>query len=325
MASNSASSPAYLELFRSGELQRRATEALSRLTECRMCPRNCAVDRTRGEPGFCRTGRLAQVASWNLHFGEEAPLVGGSGSGTIFFAQCNLGCVFCQNWEISQPGQSLPEATPEQLARIMLDLQAQGAANINFVSPSHVAAQILEALPLAVEHGLTVPLVWNSGGYDALETLRLMDGVVDIYMPDAKFWDPDVAQRLCGAKDYPQRAREALAEMHRQVGDLRLDGVGLARRGLLVRHLVMPQGLAGTAQWMRFLAGLSKNTYVNVMEQYRPCGKACSMPGADGAVTAQECDQARHMALDAGLTCLDERCGNTAYRLMERLLRHQGE
>ncbi len=319
-----ASTPRYLSLFGGGELRGRAEEALSRLADCHMCPRECGVDRTRGELGFCRTGRLAQVAGWNPHFGEEEPLVGRGGSGTIFFGQCNLGCVFCQNWDISRPGETLPEASPEQLARIMLDLQAQGAVNINFVSPSHVVAQILEALPLAVEQGLAVPLVYNSGGYDKLDTLRLLDGVIDIYMPDTKFWDPEAAGKLCGARDYPERAREAVAEMHRQVGDLRLDGAGLAREGLLVRHLVMPEGLAGTADWMRYLAGLSKDTYVNVMEQYRPCGKACAMPGLDRAVTAQECREARRMALDAGLTRLDDRCGDAAYKLMERLLAHKG-
>lgn len=317
--------PRYLGLFGNGELKRRAEEAVARLSECRMCPRDCGVDRTSGELGYCRTGRLAQVASWNPHFGEEEPLVGRGGSGTIFLGQCNLGCVFCQNWDISHPDADLPEVSPEQLAQVMLQLQAEGAENINFVSPSHVAAQILEALPLAVERGLAVPLVYNSGGYDSLETLRLLDGVIDIYMPDAKFWDPDVAARLCGARDYPERARQAIAEMHRQVGDLRLDGRGLAREGLLVRHLVLPEGLAGTAEWMRFLAGLSKDTYVNVMEQYRPCGKACAMPGIDRAVTAQECREARQMALDAGLTRLDDRCGNAAYKLLERLMSPKAE
>lgn len=320
-----ASTPGYLSLFGSGELARRAEQAVARLSECRMCPRDCAVDRLRGELGVCRTGRHAQVASWNLHFGEEAPLVGKTGSGTIFFAQCNLNCVFCQNWDISHPGEAFPETDAGRLAQIMLELQAEGAANINFVSPSHVTAQILEALPIAVERGLAVPLVYNSGGYDSLETLRLLDGVVDIYMPDAKFWDPQVAKRLCGAKDYPQRAREAITEMHRQVGDLRLDGTGMARKGLLVRHLVMPEGLAGTAEWMRFIAGLSKDTYVNVMEQYRPCGKACAMPGIDRAVSAQECREAKQMALDAGLTRLDDRCGNAAYKLLERLMNIQDE
>ena len=318
--------PAYQELYSSGELAARAADALKRLTHCTLCPHACGVDRTRGELGVCRSGRYAQVASYAPHFGEEAPLVGRTGSGTIFFAQCNLGCRFCQNVDISHPDETFPDTSPEELAAIMLRLQAENTVNINFVSPTHVVAQILEALPLAVEKGLAIPLVWNSGGYDSVETLRLLDGVVDVYMPDAKFWDPDIARRLCGAADYPQRAREAVREMHRQVGELHIDGAGVARKGLLIRHLVLPGGLSGTEQWMRFLADeISPDTYVNVMEQYRPCAEAHTLsddlaPMAR-AVSAEECAEAVQAARNAGLTRLDERCGDAADKLFERLFR----
>lgn len=308
----------------SEELAQRAATALKRLCHCRMCPRQCGVDRSAGQKGRCNTGRFAAVAAHQLHFGEEAPLVGQSGSGTIFIASCNLTCVFCQNQDISHPLQpdSWPEAGPRQLADMMLDLQAQGAANINIVSPSHVAAQLLEALPLAREDGLRLPLVWNSGGYDSLETLKLLDGVVDIYMPDVKFWDAGIAGRLCGAADYPQRARAAVAEMHRQVGELQLNADGLAMRGLLVRHLVLPGGLAGTKDWMDFLAGLTPRTYVNVMGQYHPCWRAGQTPEYSQlgrAVTPAEVEQAKAMARAAGLTRLDDG-GAGVLRMLEKLL-----
>lgn len=310
---------AYVELSDAGRLAERAQVAVERLRECRMCPRQCGVNRLEGELGVCRTGRHAQVASQQLHFGEEKPLVGGYGSGTIFFAHCNLRCAFCQNWDISRPEVNAPEYSPEELAEVMLGLQAQGAMNINLVSPSHVGVQVLEALPLAVDRGLAIPLVWNSGGYDSVETLKLMDGVVDIYMPDVKFWDAATAQRVCGVEDYPERAREALAEMHRQVGDLHMDGRTIARRGLLVRHLVLPEGMAGTAEWMKFLAGLSPETYINVMEQYHPCADACTMDGLDRPVRPDECADAKRMAKDAGLHRLDD-AGEAMARVMARLL-----
>lgn len=313
----------YLALHASGELARRAESAKARLAACDLCPRGCGVGRIAGELGFCRTGRLAQVASYDLHFGEEAPLVGEHGSGTIFFAQCNLDCVFCQNWDISQGPETFPEASPEALARIMCDLQAQGALNINLVSPSHVAAQILEALPMACAMGLDLPLVWNSSGYDSLETLRLLDGVVDIYMPDAKFWTADPAIRFCRAPDYPDVARAAIREMHRQVGDLALDGEGVARSGLLVRHLVMPANLAGSEGWLDFLAEeIGPGTYLNVMDQYRPCGQAhaypelCNRPGQD------EVEAVRRAARGLGLR-LDDRHERQAMWFMRRLLREE--
>jgi putative pyruvate formate lyase activating enzyme len=313
--------PSYLSLHRRGELAGRIERARAMLEDCTVCPRQCHVDRTAGELGFCGTGRLARVASFNLHFGEEEPLVGTGGSGTIFFAQCNLACEFCQNWDISHQGDDATEVAPNQLAFIMLELQRAGAHNINFVTPSHIVPQILEALPEAIEGGLNLPLVYNSGGYDSLETLALLDGVVDIYMPDAKFAEPEHAKRFCQAADYPEQAKAAIAEMHRQVGDLSLDERGVAQQGLLVRHLVMPGGLAGTGDWMEFLAGLSTNTYVNIMDQYRPCGRAHNYPELSRSITPQEYDEAKREALDAGITRLDRR----ESRMVWRLLRHFGD
>lgn len=311
--------PSYLALQTTGELARRAEEALSRLEHCDLCPRRCGVDRTAGEVGFCGVGRQAMIASWQLHFGEESALVGRGGSGTIFFSGCSLGCVFCQNWEVSHPDPlgDLPGLTaePGELAGVMLDLQARGAENINLVSPGHVAAQILEALPIAVHHGLSLPLVWNSGGFDSLEILRLFAGVVDIYMPDAKVWDPEQAERLLSSRDYPRAARNALREMHRQVGDLVLGRDGRAERGLLVRHLVLPEGLAGTREWMAFLAGLSRGTYVNLMDQYRPCGRAAEFSGLERPITPEEWDQALKATRSAGLNRLDRGGESLIYRL----------
>jgi len=298
--------PSYLRLHASGELVRRARAAVARLAECRLCPRRCGADRLAGETGACGAGRRAVVASFNPHFGEEAVLVGRSGSGTVFFAGCSLGCVFCQNSDISRNGGAGIEAAPEELAGVMLDLQRRGCRNINVVTPTHVVAQILEALPVAVEHGLSVPLVWNCGGYDLPETLALLDGVADIYMPDVKVWEPDVAQRLLGARDYPVIARRAVAAMHRQVGDLVVED-GLAVRGLLVRHLVLPGGLAGTGEWMAFLAGLSRHTWVNLMEQYHPCGEAERMPPLDRMLARSEFAAALGEARRHGLCRLDGR------------------
>jgi putative pyruvate formate lyase activating enzyme len=303
---------AYHDLDARGALAERAREAAERLRECRLCPRACGADRSADERATCGVGRRACVASAHLHFGEESPLVGTGGSGTIFFAGCNLGCCFCQNFDISHETHRSQEATPGQLARVMLDLQRRGAHNINLVTPSHVVAQVLEALPIAIDGGLELPLVYNSGGYDTVETLELLDGVVDIYMPDIKVRAPDVAGRFFGAPDYPEVAAAAVKEMHRQVGDLELDGDGVAVRGLLVRHLVMPEGTAGTREWMRFLADeVSRNTYVNIMGQYHPCGLVLSRP-ADfpelaRPVTASEMDQAFRDADEAGITRLDER------------------
>ena len=308
--------PAYLALHESGELARRAAAAVERLACCQGCPRRCSANRSADETGLCQTGRLARVASFNLHFGEEDPLVGAGGSGTIFFAGCNLLCAFCQNHDISHTVAGATPVAPNQLAYIMLQLQEAGAHNVNLVTPSHVVPQVLEALVLAADQGLRLPLVYNSSGYDAPETLALLDGVVDIYMPDAKFWDAEPAARYCAAPDYPERAREAIAAMHAQVGDLALDERGVATRGLLVRHLVMPGGRAGTAAWMRFLAGLSPATYVNVMDQYRPCGRAGEFPEIARGVSATEYALALDAAREAGLTRLDDRRSRLAWRLL---------
>lgn len=299
--------PAYLETHRQGLLKKKIAAAYDILNQCTLCPHQCLVDRHHGEVGICRTGDKPVVSSYGAHFGEEDPLVGRQGSGTIFFTHCNLFCIFCQNYEISHGGEG-EEITFEDLAAIMMFLQKKGCHNINFVTPSHQVYQILEALPLAIEGGLKVPLVYNTGGYDAVETLRLIDGVVDIYMPDFKFWDPEVAKKLCTAADYPERSREALKEMHRQVGDLVMDKDGVARRGLLVRHLVLPDNLAGTKECMEFLAKeLSPHTYVNVMAQYRPCGRAFEHPSLGRHPSVPELAAAEKAAREAGLTRLDRR------------------
>ena len=261
--------PAYLSLSRS-ELDARVAAALKELEDCHACPRNCGVNRMAGETKVCNTGRHARVASAFPHRGEEDCLRGWKGSGTIFFALCNLRCVFCQNWDISQRPAG-PEATAEQIADLMLQLQARGCHNINFVTPEHVAPQVVEAIVAAIPKGLRVPIVYNTSAYDAIASLRLMEGLVDIFMPDFKFWESESAKRLCKAKDYPERAREAILEMHRQVGPLRFGPDGLARRGVLVRHLVMPGQEHEARAIFRWLAEeVSPDTYVNVMGQYRP-------------------------------------------------------
>lgn len=297
---------AYLSLIETGELERRVDAAYRRLEACDICPRCCGVNRRAGELGECRTGEQALVASAGPHFGEESPLVGRGGSGTIFFTWCNLHCQYCQNHSISQGGEGFPVAS-DAIAEAMLSLQRDGCHNINFVSPSHVVPQILSATLLAARKGLHVPLVYNTGGYDSLETLALLDGVFDIYMPDMKYADAQIAERYSQIADYPAINRAAVAEMHRQVGDLRVDERGVALRGLLVRHLVLPDGLAGTAKIVRFLAGLSQDTYVNVMAQYRPCFHANSLPPLDRPISAAEYQEAVDMALQGGLHRLDRR------------------
>jgi len=299
--------PSYLEMHRRGELERRTETAVRTLAECRLCPRVCGKNRLAGETGYCRTGRKVRIASFHAHFGEESPLVGSGGSGTIFVSSCNLLCTFCQNDDISHRREG-SDVGPEHLAAMMLSLQERGCHNINFVTPSHVVPQILEGLLIAVESGLSIPLVYNTGGYDGVETLRLLDGIVDIYMPDFKFWDNARGERFCGVTDYRERACEAIREMHRQVGNLRLDDRGVAVRGLLVRHLVMPGGAAGTADVMAFLAeAISPETYVNVMDQYHPCGRGATDPLINRRITGQEYAAAVRDALDSGLHRLDDR------------------
>lgn len=297
--------PAYMDSFESGQLAIKSKKARQMLANCRLCPRGCGVDRLNGETGVCRTGPDAVVASFNAHFGEEAPLVGSGGSGTIFFSHCNLLCNFCQNYDISQEGAGrVVEAA--QLAWMMLQLQKDGCHNINFVTPSHVVPQILSALEIAISEGLSVPLVYNSGGYDRVETLKLLEGIIDIYMPDFKFWDKAVAEQCCNAPDYPDVACRAIAEMQRQVGDLKIVKNGLATRGLLIRHLVLPNGLAGTKEVAHFIArNISKNAYVNIMAQYRPCGRAGEVSGLSMPLSAEEYEKAVDAAVSEGLTRID--------------------
>jgi putative pyruvate formate lyase activating enzyme len=297
--------PRYLDTHERGELTPKVAAALEMLRRCRLCPRECGANRLEGETGRCRTGRRAVLASSDAHFGEEAPLVGRHGSGTLFFSNCNLGCCFCQNEGISHHGVGV-EVTADDLATTMVALQDRGCHNINLVTPTHVTAQILEALPLAIEEGLRLPLVYNCGGYERVETLRLLEGVVDIYMPDFKFWGAKIAAEACDAPDYAQAARKAFKEMHRQVGDLKLDANGLAVSGLLVRHLVLPDGLAGTAEVLGFIAKeLSPDTYVNVMDQYRPCARAADVPALARPIRAAEFRHALAAAKAAGLRRLD--------------------
>ena len=284
------------------KLQGCASAALSRLACCDLCPRCCGVDRLSGQRGFCRTGRYAGVASYAPHFGEEDCLAGSAGSGTIFFSGCNLSCLFCQNHDISQQ-DARRAVSAEELSRMMLALQDCGCHNINFVTPTHVVPQILEALALACEDGLRLPLVYNSGGYERVETLRLLEGVIDIYMPDAKYGQDGPALKYSGAPDYVERMKAALKEMHRQVGDLVLDEAGIARRGLLVRHLVLPERAAGTAEVVSFISQeISKNTYLNVMAQYHPAYNACRFPELCRPISAREYARALALAAEAGLT-----------------------
>ncbi len=296
---------AYLELYSRGRLAERIEQAINLLRECKVCPNHCGVNRLADERGKCNTGRLAVVSSYGPHFGEEAPLVGRHGSGTIFFTNCNLRCLFCQNYNISQLGDGA-EVSKEELARMMLSLQSKGCHNINFVSPTHVIPQILEALEVAINLGLRLPLVYNSGGYDSVESLKILDGIVDIYMPDMKYSDESIAAELSGIMNYPAVNRAAVKEMHRQVGDLQMDEEGIASRGLLIRHLVLPHGLAGTKETMKFIAAeLSKNSYVNVMAQYHPCFKAFQIPKLARPVSRQEFLEAIELAQRAGLNRLD--------------------
>jgi len=296
--------PSYLKLHRSGELAKRSQEAEKLLASCALCPRACGADRRSGGSGYCRSGYLPVVSSWNSHHGEEPPISGDRGSGTIFFANCNLACAYCQNWPISQLGQGR-ETSFEDLAGMMLELQERGCHNINLVTPSHMAAQIVIALGMAAGRGLRVPLVYNSSGYDSIEALRLMDGLVDIYMPDIRYMDPAASARYSDAADYPEAAARALKEMWRQVGPLQLDELGIARRGMLVRHLVLPNGRSQSAECLEFLAReISPHVYLSLMAQYFPAHKAPKMPELARGVTYEEyqaaVDRAGELGFDNG-------------------------
>jgi putative pyruvate formate lyase activating enzyme len=292
--------PAYRDLLESGELEQRVRDAYALLTSCELCPRICGVDRTSGETGFCRAGVLPRVSSFGPHYGEETPLVGRHGSGTIFFTGCNLGCCFCQNYSISHEDEG-QEVSPEDLAAMMHGLEEAGCHNINLVTPTHYMPQILNAVWIASRQGLGLPLVYNCGGYENVSALKFLNGVVDIYMPDFKFWNEKPAGDYCGAPDYREKAMLALAEMQRQVGDLVVED-GIARRGLLVRHLVMPGGLDDARAIFRFISEeISPRAFVNVMAQYRPCYRAGEYPAIARRPDAAELEHALEAARMAGL------------------------
>ena len=292
-----------------GLIDKKIEQLEEMLRDCSLCPRVCGVNRTKGEMGFCKTGDRPVLSSWGPHYGEESPLVGSGGSGTIFFTNCNLGCLFCQNYTISHLGEGR-EVDNDTLSDVMVGLQGSGCHNINLVTPTHQIPMIMRALRTAWRKGLEIPIVYNCGGYESVETLRILDGLIDIYMPDFKYSDPETAKKYSCAEDYPRVARDAIREMHRQVGDLQIDANGLATRGLLVRHLVLPNGLAGTGEIVRFLAEeISPDTYLNVMDQYRPTYRADQYPELDRRITREVYAEAVKMAHDAGLRRLDQRRG----------------
>ena len=300
--------PAYLDLERRGEFKARIDEAFARLESCDLCPRRCGVNRLQGQRGICRAPQKVVVNSHQPHFGEELPLVGRWGSGTIFFANCNLRCVFCQNWPIAHEGRGR-QVEDDRLADMMLALQRQGCPNINVVTPTHVMPHILNATRIAMGKGLRIPLCYNTGGYERAEIVRLLDGIVDIYLPDLKFMDAEQGKTyLGGAPDYPLMAKAALLEMHRQVGEVVLDDRGVALRGLMIRHLVMPNRAAGTREFVQWVAeNLPKSTYVNIMAQYRVDHRAFDFPQIARAITRDEFMEAMTWALEAGLSNLDSR------------------
>lgn len=293
--------PTYIKLYNEGILENRIQELSELLKNCTICPHECKVDRTSGKKSICGADWRVEISSAFQHFGEESPLVGRHGSGTIFLTHCNLKCVFCQNYDISHLGDG-KVITAEDLSNIMIHLQSLGCHNINFVTPTHYVAQIISALPKAIEKGLKIPLVYNCGGYESVKTLRLLDGIIDIYMPDTKFYSSETASRFTKAKNYSEILKEALKEMHKQVGDLVVNSSGIAVRGLLIRHLVMPKDLAGTKNMMKFIADeLSTNSFVNIMAQYRPCHLAYKYNELNRRITHLEFLNALKMAKEAGI------------------------
>ena len=297
--------PAYLALERNGELERRAEVLWGMLEACRLCPRACGANRLAGETGVCSSTARLKLHGAAPHFGEEPPLVGRGGSGTIFFSNCNLLCCYCQNWEINHRGDGR-YVDEEELADAMLALQSRGCHNINLVTPTHVAPHIVRALRIAIAGGLELPLVYNTGGYDDLEAVRLLDGIVDIYLPDFKYQDGAMAARYSsGAADYPEAAAAVIREMHRQVGRLQLDARGIAQRGLLIRHLVLPNNIAGTDRFVAWVADvLGRDTAVNIMAQYHPEHRAFDYPEIARRLTGEEWRQALAWAREAGLSNL---------------------
>ncbi len=280
--------PSYIGLYERGEIQKRIDLLMEILKQCRLCPRKCMVNRLHGEIGYCKAPSHLMVSSAFPHFGEEPPLVGFHGSGTIFLTHCSLRCVFCQNYDISHEGRGEP-ITPSDLARVMKRLQEIGCHNINFVTPTHYVPQIIASLPEAIEMGLRLPIVYNCSGYESLEVIQLLDGIVDIYMPDAKYMDEKQSQRYSNAPDYPEVLKKILKEMHRQVGDLKMNTSGIAERGLLIRHLVMPNGVGSSEEILKFIAEeISTHTYVNIMAQYRPEYKALDYPEISRRITQKE-------------------------------------
>lgn len=293
--------PLYLELT-DREFEEKIEALFDKLKSCSICPRSCKVDRTKGQLGYCKTGFLPFVSSYGPHFGEESVLVGFKGSGTIFFTSCNLGCIFCQNYEISQLRIG-DEISFEDLARIMIKLQQLGCHNINLVSPTHQIPQIVKSLKIARSMGLKIPIVYNTNAYDSVETLKILEGIIDIYMPDAKYSDNNVARELSDAPSYFEVMKEAIKEMQRQVGDLLLNGNGIAVRGLIVRHLVLPNELAGSELIFKFLSqSVSKNVFLNILDQYRPCFKAALHPKLSRRITKEEFKEAVKLAKKYGLT-----------------------
>jgi len=288
--------PSYVGLHERGELDKRIQLLHEMLKECTLCPRECRVNRLDGEVGYCKAGAESMVSSVFPHFGEEAPLVGKHGSGTIFLTHCNLRCIFCQNYDISHLGRGQPMTTSE-MAGAMLRLQDLGCHNINFVTPSHYTPQIVASLPRAVEMDLRLPIVYNCSGYESIEVIQLLDGVVDIYMPDAKYMDEGYSKAFSNAPDYPEVLKKVLKEMHRQVGDLKINSMGIAERGLLIRHLVMPHGAASSESVLKFIAEeISVHSYVNIMEQYRPEYRAHEYPEINRRITRKEYLEAVQLA-----------------------------
>jgi len=293
--------PSYLELLKTGELRRRVEELYSILESCELCPRKCRVNRLKGEMGYCQAGETLEISSYFPHFGEEDVLVGRNGSGTIFLTHCNLLCVYCQNYDISHLGLG-EEVSEERAAEMMLHLQSLGCHNINLVTPTHYTPQLVKAIEIAAERGLKLPIVWNCSGYENVEIVRMLEGIVDIYMPDMKYSSSEVAKKYSNAPDYFERCKEAVKEMHRQVGDLKVRD-GIAYRGLLIRHLVLPNDLAGSEKILRFIAGeISRNSYVNIMAQYRPEGEAYRYAELNRRITREEYFRVLKIAKELGLT-----------------------
>ncbi|GAA0180936.1 radical SAM protein [Clostridium sediminicola] len=293
--------PGYLKLLKSGELEERVNLLNSMLKNCTLCPHKCKVNRLKGERGYCKTLGNVIISGAQVHLGEEDELVGSYGSGTIFFSHCNLKCVFCQNYEISYCGEG-QEINPDKLSQVMISLQEKKCHNINLVSPSHIVPQIVEAIFIAAKEGLNIPIVYNTGGYDFVDTIKQLEGIIDIYMPDIKFSDDDIAYKYLGVKKYFTTSEACVKEMHRQVGDLKVDDRNIAYKGLMIRHLVLPINLAGTEKIMRFLSQeISTDTYVNIMAQYYPSHKAYNFDELSRRISNQEYESAIKSAKLAGL------------------------